>query len=94
MNPDKVDFKMKILSTHQRQLRVAVLLEHFAGPLIMKSKLEYTRCGIPKIDLKIVNNENKENTPTGASTNPKNMKLKHEIETWNWNLELKLEIGT
>ena len=55
--PEKVDFRMKILSTHksafERQLREAVVLDYFAGPQIMNSKMEYTRCGIPKLELKI-----------------------------------------
>ena len=55
---------MRILSTHksafERQLREKVLLEHFAGPQILNSKLEYTRCGIPKMELKIGNKEAKE----------------------------------
>jgi len=43
----------------------------------------------------------RENTPTGASTNPKNFALNKNltmnmiwIETWNWNLRVKLENET
>ena len=63
--PEKVDFRMKILTTHksafERQIREAVLLDYFAGPQILNSKMEYTRCGIPKLELEIGNNEKKKN---------------------------------
>ena len=56
-----MEFRMKILSCHksafERQLREAVVLDHFAGPTILNSKMEYTRCGIPKIELKVGNKE-------------------------------------
>ena len=59
--PENVDFRMKVLSVHrsafERQIREAVVLDYFAGPLIMNSKLEYTRCGIPKMELRMGNNE-------------------------------------
>ena len=51
--PENVDFRMKILTVHkssfERQIREAVIIDHYAGPLIMNSKLEYTRCGIPTV---------------------------------------------
>ena len=63
--PEDIDFRMKILSIHRsafdRQLREAVVLDHYAGPLIMSSKMEYTRCGIPSIEMKLGNKEKKEN---------------------------------
>ena len=44
MIPEEVDFKMKILTTHksafERQIREAVVLDYYAGPLILNSKLE------------------------------------------------------
>ena len=64
-SPNKVEFRMKILSTHrsafERQLREAVVLDYYAGPQIMNSRMEYTRCGIPKLEMKIGNKEVKEN---------------------------------
>ena len=64
MDPDDVDFRIKILTTHksafERQIREAVLIEHFAGPLLLNSKMEYNRCSIPKIVMKLGNRENGE----------------------------------
>ena len=64
MDPDKVDFRIKILSTHksafERQIREAVLIEHFASPLLLNSKMEYNRCSIPKIVMKLGNKEDGE----------------------------------
>ena len=37
------------------------MLDHLAGPLIMNSKMEYTRCGIPSIEMKVGNKEKEEN---------------------------------
>ena len=37
------------------------MLDHFAGPLIMNSKMEYTQCGIPSIEMKVGNKEKTEN---------------------------------
>ena len=59
--PENVDFRMKVLSVHrsafERQIREAVVLDYVASPLIMNSKLEYTRCGIPKMELRLGNKE-------------------------------------
>ena len=61
MNPDHIKFEMKILSSHktafERQIREAVLIEKFAGPKLMNSKLEYNRCSIPRITIKMGNKE-------------------------------------
>ena len=47
--PDKIEFRMIILSSHktafERQLREAVLIDHFAS--------QYNSCFIPKLDMKI-----------------------------------------
>ena len=60
-NPDHIKFGMKILSSHktafERQIREAVLIEKFAGPKLMNSKLEYDRCSIPRISMKMGNEE-------------------------------------
>ena len=65
MNPEHVKFEMKVLSSHKtafaRQLREAVLIEKFAGPNLMNSKLEYNCCSIPRIVMKM-GNEDKEDT--------------------------------
>ena len=62
MNPEHVQFDMKILSSHktafERQIREAVLIEKFAGPTLMNSKVEYNRCSIPRIIMKTGNKEN------------------------------------
>ena len=64
MNPDKVDFRMKILSTHktafERQIRESIVVDNFAGPQILNSKMEYTRCGIPKLESKMGNKQQDE----------------------------------
>ena len=66
MDPDKVDFRMRVLTSHksafERQLREAVLIDHFAGPNLLNSKMEYNRCSIPKMILRVGNEEMKEDT--------------------------------
>ena len=61
MNPDEVKFGMKQLSSHrtafERQIREAVLIDENNGPTLLNSKLEYTRCCIPKMTLKLGNKE-------------------------------------
>ena len=61
MNPENVKFGMKILSSHktafERQIREAVLIEKNAGPTLMNSKTEYNRCSIPRIVIKMGNEE-------------------------------------
>ena len=55
---------MKILSCHktafERQIREAVLIDLNSGPKLMNSKLEYTRCCIPKLSVKLGNKDEKE----------------------------------
>ena len=57
IDPDKIEFKMRVLTNHKsafkRQLREAVMIEHFAGPLILNNKMEYNRCSIPKFVMKL-----------------------------------------
>ena len=64
VDPDTVEFKIKVLSNHksafERQIREAVMIDHFAGPHLLNSKLEYNRCSIPKIIMKLGNEEPKE----------------------------------
>ena len=62
--PEKIKFRMKILSSHrsafERQIREAVMIDLHSGPKLMNSKLEYTRCCLPKLSIKLGNKENKE----------------------------------
>ena len=64
MYPENVDFRMRVLTSHssafERQLREAVLIDHFAGPNLLNSKMEYNRCNIPKMVLKLGNDEGDE----------------------------------
>ena len=39
------------------------MIEYLAGPMLLNNKMEYTRCGIPKIELKILNIERGEDPP-------------------------------
>ena len=59
IEPEDLKCGMKILSSHKtafkRQIREAVLIEHNAGPQLMNSKVEYNRCSIPRIEVKIGN---------------------------------------
>ena len=63
-DPDKIEFRMKQIGTFksafERQLAEAVLIEKYNGPLLLNSKLEYNRCCIPKITMKLGNKEEKE----------------------------------
>ena len=62
--PETVEFRMRILSSHktafERQLREAVMIDYFAGPYLLYSRIEYNRCAIPKIELRLGNKELKE----------------------------------
>ena len=62
-DPDKVKFNMRQISSHktafERQLSEAVLIEKYSGQYLMNSKLEYTRCSIPKMMMKLGNNDEK-----------------------------------
>ena len=68
MNPGDVKFGMKIVSSHktafERQIREAVLIERNAGPHLMNSKVEYNRCSIPRIVMKMGNEEETEDLTT------------------------------
>ena len=61
LDPNRVEFRMKILSSHQsafeRQIREAVLIQKYSGVRLMNSKLEYNRCSIPRIIVKTGNKE-------------------------------------
>ena len=62
LDPCMIDFRMKILSTHQtafeRQIREAVMINEYAGTRLMNSKTEYNRCSIPRIVMKTGNKDN------------------------------------
>ena len=62
-DPDEIEFGMKVVSSHktsfERQLAEAVLIENNNGPYLLNSKLEYSRCNIPKMQLKLDDNEEK-----------------------------------
>ena len=61
LEPSRVEFRMKILSSHktafERQIREAVLINKHSGVRLMNSKLEYNRCSIPRITVKTGNKE-------------------------------------
>ena len=52
---------MQILTSHrsafERQIREAIMIENYAGNTLLNSKMEYTRCGIPKMILKVGNKD-------------------------------------
>ena len=62
-DPDKIEFGMRMISSHrtafERQLAEAVMIEKFNGPYLLNSKLEYSRCNIPKMQLKLGENDEK-----------------------------------
>ena len=64
VSPELLDFRMKILSSHksafERQIREAVMIEMNNGPHLMNSKLEYSRCALPKMTIKFGNKDPKE----------------------------------
>ena len=68
LDPCRVKFEKRILSSHktafERQIREEVLIEKFAGPMIMNSKLEYNRCSIPRITMKMGNETSIEDKET------------------------------
>ena len=61
INPENVKFGMKIMSSHktafERKIREAVLIEKKAGPILMYSKVEFNCCSIPRIVIKMGNEE-------------------------------------
>ena len=62
-NPDEVEFGMKMISSHkssfERQLAEAVMIQNYNGPFLMNSRLEYSRCYVPKIMMKLGEKEDK-----------------------------------
>ena len=66
LDPKNVEFRMKILSSHgtafERQIREAVLINHYSGVRSMNSKLEYNRCSIPTMLMKTGNNDENNDT--------------------------------
>ena len=57
VDPDTVEFGMRMISAHrtafERQLAEAVMIEKYTGPYLLNSKLEYSRCNIPKMTLRL-----------------------------------------
>ena len=62
--PENLKFYMKILSCHksafERQIREAVMIDMNAGPNLMNSRLEYSRCAIPKMSINLGNTKKQE----------------------------------
>ena len=62
-NPDEIEFGMQVISCHtsafHRQLSEAVQIEMHSGPYLLNSKLEYSRCNLPKMMLKLGNDDEK-----------------------------------
>ena len=56
-NPDEIEFGMRLISSSrtafERQLKEAVYIEMLSGPYLMNSRLEYSRCNIPKMIMKL-----------------------------------------
>ena len=62
--PEKLDFRMKVLTTHksafERQIREAVMIDLENGPNLLNSKIEYSRCLLPKMSIKLGNKQSEE----------------------------------
>ena len=62
--PEALNFRMKILSSHksafERQIAEAVLIHKYLGPMLLNSKSEYNRCKIPRIVMKLGDDEPEE----------------------------------
>ena len=67
VDPSTLDFRMKILTSHksafERQLREAVLINEYSGPLLMNSKIEYSRSLLPRIEMKLGQNRDEKEDP-------------------------------
>ena len=61
MDPTSIKFKMKIVSSHkaafERQIKEAVLIHRYSGPLLMNSKSEYNCCTIFRVSIKMGNRQ-------------------------------------
>ena len=61
MHPNEVEFGMSVMSHHktafERQLKEAIEIRRGQGSKLLNSKLEYNRCYIPKITVKIYEKE-------------------------------------
>ena len=85
MLPENLDFRMKILSTHksafERQIREAVMIDLHNGPRLMNSKLEYTRCALPKMSIKMGDKAQKEDPMvTKEKSTVEKIKLIYKLE--------------
>ena len=59
-----VDFRMKVVKFHksafERQIHESVMIQASKPHFLLNSKMEYTRCQIPRISIKMGEKENKE----------------------------------
>ena len=92
----EVEFRMTTISQHksafERQLTEAVLIRRKSGAKLMNSKLEYTRCYIPKITVKIGDKEAK-NPDIEKENNTKDI-IRMMKNKWRRNELLEGEIET
>ena len=79
-NPDEIEFGMRLISSSrtafERQLKEAVYIEMLSGPYLMNSRLEYSRCNIPKMIMKF-EREKRNVVKNFRFTLVRNMKRRH-----------------
>ena len=94
IEPNELKYGMKILSSHktafERQIREAVLIECNAGQFIMNSKVEYTRCSIPRIEVTIGNDTKRKDDEKIATEKELIEKIKKMSKTENKRLSSKV----
>ena len=95
--PESLKFCMKILSCHksafERQIREAVMIDINAGPNLMNSKLEYSRCAIPKMSINLGNNKNQEDPLiTKEKSTLEKIKMLYKSENKRTEIETHSEI--
>ena len=81
---DKLKFRMKILSCHksafERQIREAVLIDMHSGPNLMNSKLEYSRCALPKMSINLGNKKSEDPMISKEKSTLEKIKLLYKSE--------------
>ena len=95
--PENLKFYMKILSCHnsafERQIREAVMIDMNAGPNLMNSRLEYSRCAIQKRSINLGNTKKQEDPLiTKEKSTLEKIKMLYKSENKRTEIETHSEI--
>ena len=94
--PEKLKFRMKIMSCHksafERQIREAVLIDMYSGPNLMNSKLEYSRCSLPKMYINLGNKKSEDPMISKEKSTLEKIKLLYKSENKRSEIEASVVV--